>query len=80
MSELSRPMQALVDYMREHQNKIYRHSSGRWACRHCWKRGSTSFSTTKVTALVRDRIARVTDWKRAGAGYNYPAEAELIDG
>lgn len=78
MSELSKPMQALVDYMREHQNKIYRHRGGHWACRECYKPSMKSFGTIKVTALVRDRIAEVTDWARTGAGHNYPAEMTLI--
>lgn len=79
LSDLSKPMQALVDYMREHQSKIYRHSGGHWACRNCYKSGMKSFGTMKVTALVRDRIAEVTDWARTGAGYNYPAEMTLIE-
>ena len=79
MNELSRPMQALIDYMRAHQNKIYRHRGGNWGCRICFKPGMKSFATTKVTALIRDKIAEVTDWHRAPEGHNYPAEVMLID-
>jgi hypothetical protein len=75
--ELSKTMQELVAYMREHGGKIHRHPGGFWA-KPAYGYLGKSYGTSSVEALVKRGVAQYTQWKDSSrGGGRFPIEATL---
>lgn len=71
-------MQQLVDYMRKHGGKVYRHPGGFWGHQQWSAHDRLWFGTSSVDALVSRGVATYTEWKEGRRGNGrFPIEATL---
>lgn len=78
--KLSPTMTELVEYMRKHGGKIYRHPGGFWGNEHWQMKDREWFGTSSVEAIVTRGYATYTEWKdgRRG-GPRFPVMATLAN-
>lgn len=74
---LSDTMSALVDRMKECDNKIYRHPGGYWAHKDFKYNNGPWFGTPTVQALISRGVAEYSNWQEGRNG-RFPIEARLI--
>jgi len=79
ITHLSAPVQRLIEYMREHGNKITHLRGGHWACKDTWKPGMPSHGKVAIDVALKKDIAIASGWERTPDGVNYISEIELTE-